>query len=378
MVNFVFSRRQLVSQSEFGNAAGEGFAIFDYVKGANVDLTREPFLMVVDEKKKEAISSFIREKMVNSPVWQGKIPDVDAWIAKHIFIKPESLAQGEELKRQLEDKLFTAFQIPEKEGYFVPVDFKSEHLIYHSKGEKYPHQAELEHPFSEIDGKRLQEALNLEVYDFNHPRRVPLAIMAELKKDSYWSYQINKPSGLSENYSLQEHTLMVAAQFEKYFADKPLPGGVDRSLFRLVIQGHDSGKGDAVMDHQASAQHEYTIPIVEGLLKHLNYGEKEIALAKGLLSGDPVGNYLKGMINVEDSAAEVKRMAEIAQTDQRQFFDLLLILYQVDAGSYTEDAGGFHSLDSLFVFDPQNRKMTFSFQTQPRIDELKKLVTSFQ
>lgn len=374
-VNFIFSRRNLFSQNENGPAAAEGIAIYDHVRGAFVDLTKEPFLVVVDERKKEKVLTFIKEGMVTSPNWQGKIPDVEEWITKHVFVKPENLLQGEELRKKLENKLFTSFLIPDKEGCWIPVDFNGEHRIYHSLGEKYPYEDQLEHPFSGIDKERLQKALEDGSFDPNRPRQVHLKILAELKKDAYWASQINKPSGLLENYSLQEHTLMVAAQFEKYFADKPLPGGVDRSLFRLIIENHDIGKGDAVLANKSSSQHEYTLPIVTELLERLGYNENEIALAKGLLSGDPLGNYLKGNTRCQDSAKEVENMREIAKVDPEQFFDLLTILYQIDAGSYTEDAGGFKSLDSLFVFDPKNRRMAFSLETQIKINELKRLIT---
>lgn len=375
-VNFVFSRRNLFSQNENGPAAGEGIAIYDYVKGAHVDLTKEPFLIVVDEKKKEAVLAFVKERMVNSPNWQGKIPDVDEWIAKHIFIKPENLTEGEELRKTLEDKLFASFQIPEKEGYWMPLGFSNKNRIYHSPGEKYPHEDELEHPFLGINKEALQKTLEDVGFDPKHPRQIPLKIMAELKKDFYWSCQTNKPSGLTENYSLQEHTLMAATQFEKYFADKPLPDGVNRSLFRLIIANHDIGKGDAVLANKSRSQHEYTVPFVTELFERLGYNEKEIALAKGLLDDDPIGVYLKNESGGQWCANKIREMARTAQMDQEKFFDLLLILYQIDAGSYTEDAGGFRSLDSLFVFDPQNRKMSFSWETQIKIDYLKKLIIS--
>jgi len=54
------------------------------------------------------------------------------------------------------------------------------------------------------------------------------------------------------------------------------------------------------------------------------------------------------------------------------FFDLLQILYMVDAGSYTKDAGGIKSLDFLFVFDNRRGKMIFSPETSYKINKLRK------
>lgn len=53
------------------------------------------------------------------------------------------------------------------------------------------------------------------------------------------------------------------------------------------------------------------------------------------------------------------------------FLELLLIYYQVDAGSYTEDAGGIKSLDHLFVFNRAKGWMYFSAIVAVKVDQLK-------
>ena len=58
----------------------------------------------------------------------------------------------------------------------------------------------------------------------------------------------------------------------------------------------------------------------------------------------------------------------------QEFWKLLEIYYQVDAGSYTEDAGGYRGLDSLFSFDPENGKMSFAPQIAEEMKILEKEV----
>jgi hypothetical protein len=57
------------------------------------------------------------------------------------------------------------------------------------------------------------------------------------------------------------------------------------------------------------------------------------------------------------------------------FFELLLVFYMVDAGSYTEDAGGSKALDFLFSFDKHRRKMTFSLDSQIKVNKLRKALS---
>ena len=63
-------------------------------------------------------------------------------------------------------------------------------------------------------------------------------------------------------------------------------------------------------------------------------------------------------------------MATQSGIGKDDFFKLLSILYKVDAGSYTEDAGGKRSLDELFSFHPKEGTMSFSPEFHERFKKL--------
>ena len=63
-------------------------------------------------------------------------------------------------------------------------------------------------------------------------------------------------------------------------------------------------------------------------------------------------------------------MAEKSGLPVQDFYNLLLMFFKVDAGSYTLDAGGLKSLDFLFVFNHAKLKMDFAHPFKKKIEEL--------
>ena len=70
-------------------------------------------------------------------------------------------------------------------------------------------------------------------------------------------------------------------------------------------------------------------------------------------------------------------MAENARLPFYDFFKLLLVFYQTDAGSYTEDAGGLKSLDHLFEFNRGKGQMDLSINMAAKVDQLKIYAEAF-
>jgi len=160
-------------------------------------------------------------------------------------------------------------------------------------------------------------------------------------------------------------------QFEKYFSDKNLPSGINKNIFRLILALHDIGKPEAISKGGKHLQHKYTQKHVQSLFEHLGIDEKHTNLALVLVSGDPIGKYLTSKINTEETRIAIETMANKARIPIGEFFELLCTYYKLDAGSYTENAGGFKSLDDLFNFDKENHNLNFAHHVQDKIDQLR-------
>lgn len=184
-------------------------------------------------------------------------------------------------------------------------------------------------------------------------------------------------AGVWEGYTIKQHTLMVMGQFEKYFAHSPLPADVDKNLFRTMLALHDIGKPEAIRMGGKHLQHEYNERKMNTILSQLEFSQHEKDLALAVASADSIGNSIKTG-NIETSAGEIIQSAQKANVPPEEFFDLLTVFYRVDAGSYTEDAGGKYSLDHLFEFDREKKELRFSPQTNEKITKLRERVLSLK
>ncbi len=205
----------------------------------------------------------------------------------------------------------------------------------------------------------------LESYEF-----APEALVALFARDL--GKEFDASSGVREKYSIRKHTLMVIGQFEKYFAARALPANVSKTFFRIFLALHDVGKARAIeKTGDRHNQHRYTVEIMRTVLSQLAFSEHEIRIATSLASEDVLGSYVRGLYSGRRATKQLGEMAAEAGLSLNEFLQLSLVFYQVDAGSYTEDAGGRKSLDHLFAFDAESGRMDFSINVAAKIDQLK-------
>ncbi|TSC92671.1 MAG: Uncharacterized protein CEN89_539 [Candidatus Berkelbacteria bacterium Licking1014_7] len=235
---------------------------------------------------------------------------------------------------------------------------------------KYPFMAEfLEENFSTRE--YINVSFTCEKLDeiLNNPQYTPEDILNLFNSD--FKDIFNSSIGVWEGYSLREHTLMVMKQFRKYFKGKPLPANIEEKKIEIILALHDIGKPRAISEKNKNKAYEYTSDIIEKVLSKLAFSREQIVLSTALINGDPIGSYLKGG-NITESAKKIINMAKSSGIQAKDFWQLLKIYYLVDAGSYTEDAGGKKSLDRLFSFDHDSKTMAFAPQVDIKINELEK------
>ncbi len=199
---------------------------------------------------------------------------------------------------------------------------------------------------------------------FKNPDHAPEEIMALLDKD--FKDYFDADAGVKEGYSLRRHTLMVMHQFKKYFKNTEIDG---KDFFEFILALHDIGKPNAIRAEGKQEQHKYTKQELTSILPQLGYEKKDIDFAEALIDGDAIGHYLRGG-SVSETAREIVDSAFKSGLPLMEFWKILLIFFQVDAGAYTEDAGGTHSLDELFSFEPEFHTMSFSKPTMRKIELL--------
>lgn len=152
--------------------------------------------------------------------------------------------------------------------------------------------------------------------------------------------------------TLRDHTLRVLRLFEQYFAHKPLPGGINIGLFRLILALHDIGKPIG----RIYGQHEITVQIITDVLGKLGFAAADINLAAAMTSHDTLGYLLRrepGYEYIEDGVKVIIEMARRANIPPQVFLELLIVLYSADAGSYEH-------LAALFKFEPQTKTILYA------------------
>ena len=186
-----------------------------------------------------------------------------------------------------------------------------------------------------------------------------------------FSHLFGMGTSVFEGYTLEQHIVFVLRQFDRYFSHRSLPGNVSITFFRTLLVIHDLGKPYAATQGDNQLQHEYTEEFVQWVFNQLKFSKDETRLGISLIQSDPIGRFLK-YGNEKKAIESITHKAKKAKCSLEIFFELLIIFYKCDAGSYTADSGGIESLDYLFEFDHQNRELRFSTSEKEKISHLRK------
>ncbi|MDO8519515.1 MAG: alpha/beta fold hydrolase [Deltaproteobacteria bacterium] len=261
------------------------------------------------------------------------------------------------------------------------------------------------------------------------PRRLIDLLMQDPELKDLWPVVVVP----QERFTLEEHTLLVLKQFERYFSRAEFPPPMDRGFFRLLLALHDIGKPKAVLEGDSHRHHAYTAEIIARTLPRMGYGDHvQIALAMvesdfGLfvmgcrtlvkyphyfemgyseridfyerrirtelgLTPDEAENVIAEVratktsplllqILLRNTLASLIKSAEAAQMPLSEFFRVRLMYYFCDAGSYTTNAtdghpqlGTLSAFDDLFSFDPAGERMSLAEPWRGYMEKLEEAV----
>ena len=216
-------------------------------------------------------------------------------------------------------------------------------------------------PYTSNERRELDDILNKSNY-------TPEKLIEFFEKDH--RLELLSSSGVWEKYTIKQHTLMVIRQFDKYFSDTQLPSEMSHNFFRVILALHDLSKPEAIAMGGKHLKFEYAEKKMKSILSKLHYTTQEISMAAALVSEDPIGPYLAKRMSIKTSAGIIYMMARQAMLKVDALFSLICIFYMVDAGSYTQDAGGKKSLDYLFIFNTKRKDMNFSKDYEKMMGDL--------
>jgi len=187
---------------------------------------------------------------------------------------------------------------------------------------------------------------------------IPDGLLSEYKQE------YDSDIGSSAGYTLKDHTNMVLGQFNKYYKGQLLPGNFNSNAFEALLALHDIGKPKAISEGNEKSQHENTVALMNNTLQGMGLKQSEINVCNALIHADVLGEYLQNDKSLEETVKRLEESAKFAGMNPIDFFDLELLLFKVDAGAYTEDAGGKKSLDHLFKFGEDGIGLEASVQSK--------------
>lgn len=139
---------------------------------------------------------------------------------------------------------------------------------------------------------------------------------------------LSMDSGVAEGYSVASHTMRALDRLSN------LPRTKNTDFLATVVALHDAGKGLAYKAGEESAQHAYTIPILEKTMKSMGSSADDIRLAKALVDHDIIGDLVKGKLDLKAANNLLAAQAAKGGVSSREFVEMARILWEVDAGSY--------------------------------------------
>jgi len=187
-------------------------------------------------------------------------------------------------------------------------------------------------------------------------------------------------------YTMEKHILLVLSEFEKYYASVFFNTTDDRKLMRILICLHDVGKPKALQDGQKENEHLFTIEYIFRIRDYLPLTNSQFNILIALIEKDPIGFFLQGKINLATAIEQIFQIfidSNVSKSEYSWLFKLLTIFYQVDAGSYTKDAGGIPYLEKLFkyadtenkLFDENKKRLIFAEEYEPNFQRLELFVS---
>ena len=124
---------------------------------------------------------------------------------------------------------------------------------------------------------------------------------------------------------------------------------------KVFLAIHDIGKPKAENKGNKDLQHLYSIQLFNEVKDKFELTENEQDIFIALLSDDPLGKYLQSSISLDEAISLIQKTAASNNLKVDDLFKLLTVYYQVDAGSYTKDAGGYPYLEKLFKYNSENK-----------------------
>jgi len=191
-------------------------------------------------------------------------------------------------------------------------------------------------------GKRPDDALAIDQLD----GQGVVKRLSQKNDDLRHRFQLD--AGVSEGYTIGEHTAMVIDEARRYRESATIKPVVEKFMnwdeFVMFLALHDIGKGASnaaeegnvfsTLITRKASELRSTREWLETNSEEMGISDRLKAIYLALLENDTVGSYLKGEIPTDQFFFEIVTASSKLEVEPSDFCDLLCAFHMVDAASY--------------------------------------------
>lgn len=158
-------------------------------------------------------------------------------------------------------------------------------------------------------------------------------------------------AGVSEGYTIAQHTLMVLDLLARQMPHSPLFADAEANqdidfptLMIATLYMHDIGKGVPVETwNDKNYQHEFTLPVLENMMCQMGFTRREVSIASKIVSHDLFGaaakasssrNYGVATAALKEFETTAREIGTALNVPAPAMFELQNLLYVCDSASY--------------------------------------------
>ena len=154
------------------------------------------------------------------------------------------------------------------------------------------------------------------------------------------------------HYKIIDHTLLVCNQFELYFESKF--NVKYKPFISLMLLIHDVGKGMIKNSSNTVQQYAGNSEIINMLIAETancnSFDSIKLNILPIFITHDLLGMFFQDKISQNDLKKNILDLSIKSNIEKMDLLYYLMIYYQCDIASYTEDAGGIKFLEHLFTY----------------------------
>lgn len=161
-------------------------------------------------------------------------------------------------------------------------------------------------------------------------------LIQHLMSSEYMRILYEGPTNDPNEQTLEQETLKVMSQLNRYFIEKP---GMllDKNQFRVLLSLH---KIDKTIEQQSGPYYNHQegiIKVVPQILRKIGWNQRSIELVDAIINQDHMGKYINGKVSLTDTEKNIRIMAQRLNVPPNKLLEVITVYYMASDSAFNED-----------------------------------------